>query len=157
MELGAEWTLWAHLPHDTDWAITSYKEIVTVTSPGLLNGLMEALPDELIKNCMLFFMRAGVMPMWEDPVNKSGGCFSFKVPNKSAASAFRELTDILLGGSISDDLRIRNSIVGLTISPKRTFCIIKLWTATDMSAGLGDMSIPECLSQTQCMFKKHAR
>ena len=22
-----KWTLWAHLPHDTDWTLKSYKEI----------------------------------------------------------------------------------------------------------------------------------
>ena len=24
------WTIWAHLPHDTDWSIKSYKKIVDI-------------------------------------------------------------------------------------------------------------------------------
>ena len=24
------WTLWAHLPHDTDWSVSSYKKIITL-------------------------------------------------------------------------------------------------------------------------------
>ena len=27
-----KWVLWAHLPHDTDWSLKSYKKIMTVTS-----------------------------------------------------------------------------------------------------------------------------
>ena len=27
--LADTWTLWAHLPHDTDWSIKSYKRILT--------------------------------------------------------------------------------------------------------------------------------
>ena len=26
-----KWVLWAHLPHDTDWSLKSYKKIMTVT------------------------------------------------------------------------------------------------------------------------------
>ena len=26
------WTLWAHLPHDTDWTVKSYKKIMTMDS-----------------------------------------------------------------------------------------------------------------------------
>ena len=25
--LADKWTMWAHLPHDTDWSITSYKNL----------------------------------------------------------------------------------------------------------------------------------
>ena len=27
--LSDEWCLWAHLPHDTDWSLNSYKNIYT--------------------------------------------------------------------------------------------------------------------------------
>ena len=27
-----KWVLWAHLPHDTDWSLKSYKKIMTITS-----------------------------------------------------------------------------------------------------------------------------
>ena len=29
-KLTNHWNLWAHLPHDTDWGITSYKKIYTL-------------------------------------------------------------------------------------------------------------------------------
>ena len=31
-KLPDQWTLWAHLPHDTNWGLESYKEISTINS-----------------------------------------------------------------------------------------------------------------------------
>ena len=65
--LSDKWTLWAHLPHDTDWSIKSYKNIYTVSFVEETISLVETLQDILIKNCMLFFMRDGIKPIWEEP------------------------------------------------------------------------------------------
>ena len=52
-----KWVLWAHLPHDTDWSIKSYKKIMTVKSIEEMVALYSAIPEKLIKNCMMFVMR----------------------------------------------------------------------------------------------------
>mgnify|MGYP003866091315 FL=1 len=78
-----KWTLWAHLPHDTDWSLNSYKKIMTFTTVEEALVLYETLPDKMIKNCMLFLMREGIKPTWEDEKNRGGGCFSYKVSNKN--------------------------------------------------------------------------
>ena len=44
-QLSDQWTLWAHLPHDTDWSISSYKKIYTVQYVEELIALIETLPD----------------------------------------------------------------------------------------------------------------
>ena len=46
-------------------------------------ALYNSIPPAMVKNCMLFLMRQNIKPMWEDPNNKQGGCFSFKVGNKN--------------------------------------------------------------------------
>ena len=61
------WTLWAHLPHDTDWSLESYKKIYEISSIKDALILYENLPETIIKNCMLFLMRKGIKPTWEDP------------------------------------------------------------------------------------------
>ena len=38
------WTLWAHLPHDTDWSVSSYKEIFTLNTMEEALMLFEGLP-----------------------------------------------------------------------------------------------------------------
>jgi hypothetical protein len=52
-----KWTLWAHLPHDTDWTIESYKKIITISSIEEMITITETIPDVLVKNCMLFIMK----------------------------------------------------------------------------------------------------
>ena len=51
-----KWKLWAHLPHDTDWSLKSYKSISGIESVEEVIALYGALPDQVIKNCMLFLM-----------------------------------------------------------------------------------------------------
>ena len=86
--LNDEWVLWAHLPHDTNWSLTSYKHIYTFTCVEEVISVLEKLPNELVSNCMLFIMRKGINPVWEDPKNRGGGCFSYKVNNKSVYKDF---------------------------------------------------------------------
>ena len=64
-ELSDNWVLWAHLPHDTDWSLESYKNIMKISSIEEMIVLYRMLPEKMIKNCMLFLMRDGTTPMWE--------------------------------------------------------------------------------------------
>ena len=129
-KLSETWCLWAHLPHDTDWSLKSYKNIYTVTSIEETIAVMESLPEMLVKNCMLFLMRNGIKPTWEDPRNRDGGCFSYKVSNKHVYNVWKELSYVLVGNTISANDDFVANVSGITISPKKNFCIIKIWMAT---------------------------
>ena len=74
-----KWVLWAHLPHDTDWSLKSYKNIMEVGCVEDIIRLYNSIPEVLVKNCMLFLMRKGISPTWEDKQNRAGGCFSYKI------------------------------------------------------------------------------
>jgi len=154
--LSDKWTLWAHLPHDTDWSIGSYKPIYTFGSVEETIAVTETLPDILVKNCMLFLMRDGVAPIWEDPKNRDGGCFSYKVVNKSVYDVWKELTYVIVGGSISKQHTFVNCVTGITISPKKNFCIIKIWMTNCANQNPGIVtSDVSGLSPQGCIFKKH--
>ena len=154
--LSRRWTLWTHLPHDTDWTINSYKQVYEMTSVEETIALTETLPEVLVTNCMLFIMRNGVVPVWEDPVNRTGGCFSYKVPNKQVYSIWKELTYMLVGETISENKQFVETVTGITISPKKSFCIIKIWLST---CSFQDSSIItdsiRGLTSGGCLFKKH--
>ena len=62
-----KWDLWAHLPHDTDWSVTSYTKIMEVNTMEEVISLLNSVTALMVKNCMLFFMRKGINPTWEDP------------------------------------------------------------------------------------------
>ena len=53
-KLSDKWTLWAHLPHNTDWSIKSYIPISTFTTVEETIAVTETLPHMLVENCMLF-------------------------------------------------------------------------------------------------------
>jgi hypothetical protein len=100
-------------------------------------------------------MKQGVNPIWEDPKNRNGGCFSYKVPNKNVLKAWTELTYRIVGGSISDRASFVKSVTGITISPKKNFCIIKIWTSNCDHQNPTIVSPIKGLQTQGCLFKKH--
>jgi hypothetical protein len=154
-KLNDSWTLWAHLPHDTDWTINSYKPIMSFSSVEDAIALIETIPNKMIKNCMLFLMRKGIQPVWEDVKNRKGGCFSYKVNNKNVCDAWKNLSYSLIGETLTENMGLLDNINGITISPKKTFCIVKIWTAVcDYHDPNIIIKIPE-LTTNGCIFKKH--
>lgn len=150
------WNLWAHLPQDGDWSSKSYKKIFQFKSLEDTIAITESLPEGLVKNCMLFIMKDGITPMWEDPRNRNGGCFSYKVSNKHVYEVWRDLTYVLVGESISTNAVFVNSVTGITISPKKNFCIVKIWmTNCDHQNPQVVTSEIKNLVPQGCLFKKH--
>jgi hypothetical protein len=150
-----KWTLWAHLPHDTDWTFDSYTRILTFNTVEAIITLLETIPDEMITNCMLFIMRDGIKPMWEDPKNKKGGCFSYKINNKNVSSVWKNLSYSLVGESLTDDVKVRANINGITISPKKNFCIVKIWLANCNNQNPNVIADNLGISSQGCLFKTH--
>jgi translation initiation factor 4E len=154
--LSNNWTLWAHLPHNTDWTLKSYIPISTFKNVEETIGVTETLPPVLVENCMLFIMKEGVKPIWEDPNNRNGGSFSYKVSNKNVYKVWKDLTYVLVGGTISKQSKFVNCVTGITISPKKSFCIIKIWMAdcNNQNPEIVTTDVKGLLPQG-CLFKKH--
>jgi len=154
--LNGKWNLYYHLPDDKNWELSSYTVIMssvdTVEKVILLN---ESIHENIIKNCMLFVMRDGITPMWEDPRNRNGGCFSYKVINKYVPEVWRNLFCCLCGETICSESTINKHINGITISPKKNFCIIKIWLDTSNYQDPGIISSFLNLSKQGCIFKRH--
>jgi len=155
-KLSQNWTLWAHLPHNTDWSIKSYIPISTFTNVEEAIAVTETLPPVLVENCMLFIMREGIKPTWEDPKNRNGGCFSYKVLNKNVYKVWKDLTYVVVGGSISKQSGFVSCVTGITISPKKNFCIIKIWMSdcNNQNPAIVTSDV-KGITQVGCLFKKH--
>ncbi len=154
-KLSDNWVLWAHLPHNTDWtSLASYIHIATVETVEEAIAVTELLPVSLVENCMLFMMRKGIVPLWDDPINNDGGCFSYKVLNKNIYSAWRGLTYRIIGGSISNKVGFSDCVHGISISPKKNFCIIKMWMKNCMYQNPSVVNPVNGLSSQGCIFKK---
>ena len=124
--LSDTWTVYSHLPYNNDWTVDSYQTVFKTDILEQFIVFSELLSDVIIKKCMLFIMKNDIQPMWEDDNNKNGGCFSYKIQNENVISVWKKLSYKLIGNSLLKP-GIVNTISGITISPKRNFCIIKIW------------------------------
>lgn len=154
-ELSDSWILWAHLPHDTDWSLKSYMKIYEFNTVEQAITITETLPPVLVTNCMLFLMRKGINPIWEDERNRNGGCFSYKIPNKDVPDAWKQLSYSLVGETMSDDKKLLPHINGITISPKKNFCIIKVWLANCSFQDAAVIREVHGITSHGCLFKRH--
>lgn len=154
--LNGKWNLYYHLPHDKNWNLSGYTIIMSsIDSAEKVISLNETIHENIIKNCMLFVMREGITPMWEDPQNRNGGCFSYKVINKFVPEVWKNLFYAICGETICTEINMNKHVNGITISPKKNFCIIKIWFDTSAFQDPGIISqIPNLVKQG-CLFKKH--
>lgn len=119
------WTAYFHEPEDKSWAIDSYKRIASMGSWEGLGALLRDMGTQRIVNGMIFTMRGETSPLWENKANIRGGSYCLKVSRRTAAEVYqRYLAAAALGIATTDPA---NTIVGVSMSPKKGFCIIKLW------------------------------
>ena len=149
------WMCWAHMPHDINWSIESYIKLVEIKSVEDTLTLNKTIPDKMIKNCMLFLMKIGINPTWEDKNNCNGGCFSFKILNKYVPQVWKDLICCVVGESISTNKDFIKDVTGITISPKKSFCIVKIWMRSLKFQNPRTIYNIDNLTIQGCLFKKH--
>lgn len=154
--LNDKWDLYYHLPTDPNWDLRSYKSIMKdINTCEQVLALNSNMKPGLVKNCMLFLMRSGITPRWEDPKNRNGGCFCYKVHNKTVYQSWNLLFKYIATDSLSNNKSINDKINGITISPKKNFCIIKIWMK-DLE--YQDSSVFQSFVDERsqgCLFRKH--
>jgi Eukaryotic initiation factor 4E len=147
------WTLYFHDPYDEQWTPASYKIQTTVaTAQDWLQVNMSY--SELWAKGMFFLMREDIQPLWEDPANKEGGCFSYKVNKPDIPAYWLKLGAKLMTDNVAKDPDNNDKICGVSVIPKRNYCIIRIWISHDKynNINLFDIEIPD---YTTVMYKKH--
>jgi hypothetical protein len=154
--LSGKWDLYYHLPTDSNWDLNSYKPIMKDIQTVLeVLALNDTYNENMVKSNMLFLMKSGISPIWEDPENRNGGCFSFKVANKQVFEVWKSLFYSICGNTICNNDKYKDMINGITISPKKSFCILKVWmNSCENQDSSTIIDIPNLHSQG-CLFKKH--
>jgi len=150
-KLNDKWCIWAHLQNETDWSEKGYIKITTIETIEKLVSFYKKLPLELLNKCMFFIMRDGIKPMWEDENNKNGGCISYKVL-ESRAETWKKLSYHLIGEDIV--LESKELINGISLSPKKHYSIIKIWTK-DIIKDIKILKNIEGLNKKEGIFKKY--
>jgi len=150
--LNDTWILWYHDPNDLNWDISSYKIVSTIKTITDFWNTYDFLKNNVIENSMFFIMREGILPLWEDAKNVNGGCWSFKISKGSIKKYWAELSIFLLGENITKKERLIN---GLSISPKKTFCIIKIWNSDKSKNDKNLLNKKMDIPFESCIYKQH--
>ena len=149
------WTLYFHDPEDSSWSPDSYKKIGVLTKFSELWGTMKAISTERFLSGMFFLMKEPFVPLWEHRSNKYGGSYCIKVAENSAHETFQRYAAAATLNIVSRDPK--NSIVGVTISPKKGFHILKLWnTSSSTYNNPADIQLyDECMKSTDVLYRPH--
>ena len=119
------WTAYFHEPEDNLWTASSYKLLQKLTSWEALGAILRELGPHKTTNGLLRIMKGDISPLWENKANIRGGSYCLKVPRRSAIEVFTRYLAAAAANCCAKDAA--NEIVGVTISPKKGFCIIKIW------------------------------
>ena len=153
-ELNNKWILWFHDPIDNDWSFESYINIHTINTIESFWEVFNNINKLNIENGMFFLMKDGIKPMWEDEKNKNGGCWSFKILKENIYETWLDLIINCINETILTDVSINDVINGLSVSPKKTFCIVKIWIKNNISRDIINNNIIN-INTKECIYKKH--
>jgi hypothetical protein len=123
-----KWWLWYHDPNDSDYSLKGYIRIAEVTSVDEFWTLVDTIQKEAWLSGMFFFMKDGYRPLWDAPENDKGGAWSKKVDASDTYDVFIDCMVHCIANSFLKNHK--ETLVGVTLSPKGQFHIIKIWNAS---------------------------
>lgn len=125
------WTLYFHDPDDSNWTCSSYINMGNISTVDDFWNHASQFKAHIHKG-MFFLMREHIFPCWDDQSNLNGGCFSLKVLKDDLSEFWEDLCLKLLGEVLlKDEISTKWDLInGISTSPKKHFCIIKIWMKT---------------------------
>lgn len=122
------WILWYHDPDSRDYSLDSYVKIADIGTPQQFWSVVDSISKEAWESGMFFFMRRGFKPIWESPEHEAGGAWSKKIEVGVIHSAMIDMMIQCITGELLTQRK--ETLVGITVSPKGPFSIIKIWNTT---------------------------
>jgi len=140
MELNDIWKLYFHDPFDENWEQDGYKELFTCSSVEEF-WMMNSKLKEIIVHGMFFIMRSHIFPKWNDEANKDGGFLSIKILKDRMPTFTQNIIIKLINETLlkPEYQHLSKWINGLSVSPKKNFCILKIWIRNGQDLDNGDM------------------
>lgn len=153
-KLSNTWVLWCHDIKDTNWGRDSYIKVFSFNCIEDFWKLYKNLNN--IDSIMLFLMKDCIFPLWEDPENKKGGCWSYKIKKKDNFNIWKNLSMGLVGNYLSQNDNIMNNINGISFNPHLYNSVIKIWSKTnDYQDNLSEFKSLEVLKFLDPIYKVH--
>lgn len=126
------WTVYFHDPNNQDWTHSSYVNMGNISTIDDFWQHFDSAKENIHKG-MFFVMREHIFPAWDDPCNIHGGCLSIKVLKDEMYRFWEDLGMRLVGEDLLIDSKkeMWDQVNGISASPKKHFCIIKIWLKSD--------------------------
>lgn len=119
-----KWIVYFHDYMDTNWNRESYEKLVEITNAINFWTVFNIIKDKLSLG-MFFFMKDNIFPKWDDNENTKMSYVSIKILKTNASSFMENILVSLLNETLYADKP--EMINGISISPKKNFCICKIW------------------------------
>jgi len=122
------WSVYFHNPISNNWERDGYVKINDMSTVDEFWKTYDQI-KKYIHNGMFFIMREHIFPKWDDPENKEGSFLSFKVLKDNIEEFSEKILIKMLGETILVDENVEkwNHVNGISFSPKKNFCIVKIW------------------------------
>jgi hypothetical protein len=162
--LNSTWVIWYHNPSDNSWETSSYKKLYEISSLDDFFTFQNTWKNNLPKLSlsMMFMMKKMdnyefIYPMWEDKNNQPGGCWSFKVPSTNIDNVWLQLCFHIITENTGNRQEVNNSVNGISFSPKKGFCIVKIWNSTTDIQDVNELNrdINTFMDLSTCIYKSH--
>jgi len=162
--LDSTWVIWYHNPSDNNWETNSYEKLYEMSTLEDFFMFQNTWKNNLPKlNLSMMFMMKKmdnyefIYPMWEDKNNQPGGCWSFKVPSTNIDNVWLQLCFHIITGNTGNRAEVNDSVNGISFSPKKGFCIVKIWNSTTDIQDVNELNnnINTFMDLSTCIYKSH--
>ena len=126
-KLRDKWTIWFHKLNDNDWSDSSYIKIIELNYYYDILYVLQTMTN--VTSGLFFLMKNDIKPLVESVNNVNGGYWSIRLTKKEAYDLFKKFLFYLCVAKITINDEYEEKINGVSIGPKTSNCIFKLWTA----------------------------
>lgn len=123
------WSVYFHDISNSSWALDSYIRLGNMNTIREFIAYRNGIHPYLTRG-MFFVMREHIFPCWDDPYNLNGETISLKILKDQVPDFWRNIWSSMLGETFFEDPIKALEINGISISPKKSFCILKIWMKT---------------------------
>ena len=124
-QLNNRWVLWYHKVDNDKWDLDSYERWMVINNLSDYYAMLNSIKD--ISAGMFFLMKEDITPLWEDPANKKGGYWSFRVAKSQSNSIWKDLSAVVIGDTLTVHPDQMEFINGISFSPKISNAIFRIW------------------------------
>jgi hypothetical protein len=150
--LTCSWNYYFHDPFDDNWERSSYTKLGETFSTVEDFWKIHNRIEEKVPIGMFFISRENVFPSWSDPSNVEGGCIAVKVLKTASKDFWQDICIKLLCNTLYEPNS--TNITCVSISPKKNFCVIKVWLSDCSQYNIDEFNINNNYYGT-VIFKKH--